>query len=110
MARLGWMVTLQVAAIDLELNRQRPDEALARLETIVSRSNRKETWLARKGEILLAAGKTQEAQEVLSAALRAIDGLQPRMRTSPGMIELRAKVERLLAPPAASNNPRREAD
>jgi tetratricopeptide (TPR) repeat protein len=97
LARLGWMVTLQMAAIELELERQRIDEALVRLETIITRSNRKETWLARKGEILLAAGKTQDARDALSAALNAIDGLQPRMRTSPGMTELRAKVERLLA-------------
>ena len=97
MARLGWQVTLQKAAIDLELKRHRPDEALMRLETIIARSNRKGPWLAWKGEILLAAGKTQEAREVLSATLQTIDGLPPRMRTAPGMTELRAKVERSLA-------------
>jgi len=120
LARLGWMVTLQKAAIELELKRHRTDEALVRLETIIGRSNRKETWLAWKGEILLAAGKTDQAQDVLSAALQAIDGLPPRMRTSPGMTELRAKVERLLASPvsagaatkklAAGDNPRQERD
>jgi len=97
MARLGWLVTLQKAAIDLELKRHRPDEALTRLETILVRSNRKETWLAWKGEILLAAGKTREAREVLSATLKTIDGLPPRMRTAPGVTELRARVERFLA-------------
>jgi tetratricopeptide (TPR) repeat protein len=104
LARLGWMVTLQKTAIDLELERQRTDEALARLETIITRSNRKETWLAWKGEILLAAGKTQQAQDVLSAALKAIDGLPPRMRTSSGMTELRAKVEGLLGSASAGSS------
>jgi tetratricopeptide (TPR) repeat protein len=101
MARLGWLVTLQQAAIDLELKRHRPDEALTRLETIIARAGRKETWLAWKGEILLAAGKTLEAREVLTATLKAIDGLPPRMRTAPGMTELRAKVERLLSLPVS---------
>jgi len=105
LARLGWMVTLQKAAIELELKRQQTDEALARLETIIARSNRKETWLAWKGEILLAASRTAEAQEALSAAVKAIDSLPPRMRTSPGMMELRAKVEGLLTPLSSSAVP-----
>lgn len=103
LARLGWVVTFQKAAIDYELKRQRPDQAAVRLETIIARANRKESWLAWKGEILLAAGKPQEAQAVLSAALKAIDGLPPRMRTSPGMVQLRAKVESTLATLAAGH-------
>lgn len=64
-----------------------------RLETIIARANRKETWLAWEGEILVAAGKLREAQEVFLATLKAVDALPPRMRTSPGMVQLRAKVE-----------------
>jgi tetratricopeptide (TPR) repeat protein len=109
MARLGWVVTFQRVAIDYELKRQRPDQALARLETILARANRKETWLAWKGEILLTAGKSREAQEALAAAIQAIEALPPRMRTSPGMVELRAKVDRLRASPrgdqSAGNSP-----
>jgi len=108
LARLGWMVTLQKAAIELELKRQQTDEALTRLETIIVRSNRKETWLAWKGEILLAARRTAEAQEALSAAVKAIDSLPPRMRTSPSMTELRAKVEGLLTPLSSSAAPDKE--
>ena len=101
LARLGWLVTLQQRAMDLELKRQRPDLALIRLETILARAGRKESWLAMKGEILLEAGKTSEAQAVLSEALKHIAGLAPRLRTSPGTTELRAKVERLIAHPSA---------
>src|SRR5688572_14977185 len=108
LARLGWMVTLQKAAIDLELQHKRTDQALARLETILSRSNRKETWLAWKGEILLAAGETRAAREVFATALKAIESLPPRMRTSPGMTELRAKVEGLLTPLSSSAVPDKE--
>jgi hypothetical protein len=71
--------------------------ALARLETLIARANRKETWLGWKGEILLAAGEPQAAQEMFSATLQAIEALPPRMRTSPGMVQLRAKVEGSLA-------------
>jgi hypothetical protein len=56
-------------------------------------ANRKETWLAWKGEILMAAGKPQAAQEIFAATLQAIEALPPRMRTSPGMVQLRAEVE-----------------
>jgi len=110
MARLGWLVTLQKAAIDLELKHHRTDEAMTRLETIIARSNRKETWLAWKGEILLAAGKADEAHEVLLRTLETIDGLPSRMRTSPGMTELRAKVERLLASSPVSVAADKKAD
>ena len=105
LARLGWVVTFQKAAIDYELKRQRPDLAAVRLETIIARANRKESWLAWKGEILLAAGRPQEAREVFNAALKAIDTLPPRMRTSPGMVQLRAKVEAALAPPVTGHRP-----
>lgn len=110
MTRLGWVVTFQKVAIEYELQRQRPDQALARLETILARANRKETWLTWKGEILLAAGKTTEAREVFAAALKAIDALPPRMRTSPGMVELRARVERSQASPNTGSTNRPPAD
>jgi tetratricopeptide (TPR) repeat protein len=97
LTRLGWLVTFQKAAIDYELKRQRPEPALARLETIIARANRKETWLAWKGEILMAAGKSREAQECFSATLQAIDTLPPRMKKSPSMVGLREKVEVSLA-------------
>ena len=104
LARLGWVVTFQKAAIDYELKRQRPDQALVRLETIIARANRKETWLAWEGEILMAAGKPREAQEVFLATLKAMDALPPRMRTSPGMVQLRSKVEGSLVSLRAGSN------
>ncbi|MEI2726073.1 MAG: hypothetical protein V9H26_21940 [Verrucomicrobiota bacterium] len=103
LARLGWAVTFQKAAIEYELKRARPDAALMRLETILARANRKETWLAWKGEILLGGGKPEEAQGVLLASRQAIDALPPRMRTSPGMVQLRAKVETSLVSLRASS-------
>ena len=97
LARWGWVVAFQQVAMDYELKRQRPDQALARLETIIARANRKETWLTRKGEILVAAGKPREAQAAFSTTLEAIDALPPRMSGSPGMVQLRGKVAGSLA-------------
>jgi len=108
LARLGWVVMFQKAAIDYELKREQPDLALTRLETIIARANRKETWLAWKGEILLAAGKPREAQEVYSATLKAIEALPPRMRLSPGMVQLRAKAETSLASLRASSDAKKK--
>ena len=103
-ARLGWVVTFQKAAIEYELKRQQPDQALARLETIIGRANRKETWLAWKGEILLSAGRPKEAHAVFLTALKAIDALPLRMGTSPGMVQLRARLESALALSGSDSN------
>ena len=97
LVRLGWVVTLQQAALDYEMKRQKPEQALARLETILTRTNRKETWLVRKGEILLVAGKPSEARETLTFTLQTIEALPPRSRNSPWMMRLRAQVEVLIA-------------
>ena len=45
----------------------------------------------------VASHRGTTPQAVLSEALKDIAGLAPRLRTSPGTTELRAKVERLLA-------------
>ena len=50
--KLGPVVTLQLAAIDLELRRKNYDGALVRLDQIAAQSQRKESWLVRRGEIL----------------------------------------------------------
>lgn len=78
--RLGPLVTLQLAAIDIELRGKNYDAALTRLDLIAAQSERKETWLVRRGEILKAAGRNQEARDAFNAALVAIDSLPPARR------------------------------
>ncbi len=98
--RLGPLVTLQVAAIDLELRRHAYDAALARLDTVTAQSERKETWLARRGEILKLAGRDEEARASFTAALHAIEALPPERRYSRTVTALQRKLQRqvLLAP------------
>jgi tetratricopeptide (TPR) repeat protein len=91
--RLGSLVTLQLTAIDLELRRRNYDAALARLDAVTSQSERKETWLVRRGEILKLAGRHEEAHEAFNAALVAIESLPLERRQSRAIttLQLRAR-------------------
>ena len=91
--KLGPLVTLQLAAIDLELRRKNYDGALTRLDQIAAQSQRKEAWLVRRGEILKLAGRKEEARAAFNAALIAIESLPPAHRQSRGVsaLELRAR-------------------
>jgi predicted Zn-dependent protease len=90
--KLGPLVTLQLFAIDLEVKQKRYDAALARLDQIAAQSPRKETWLARRGEILQQAGRVGEARETFQAALKAIASLPPARRQAPAMAELEKRL------------------
>ena len=94
--RLGPLVTLQLTAIDLELRRRNYDAALARLEEITSQSERKETWLVRRGEILKLAGRQDEARAAFNAALVAIESLPPARRQSRAVTTLQLRVRSAL--------------
>jgi tetratricopeptide (TPR) repeat protein len=94
--KMGPLVTLQIYALDLELKQQHFDAALARLDKIMAQFPRKETWLARRGEILQQAGRPGEAREAYRAALNAMDTLPPARRQVPAMVELQKKLHRAL--------------
>ncbi len=91
--KLGPLVVLQLYAIDVELKRKNFDAALARLERIAAQSPRKETWLARRGEILQQAGRPGEAKEAYQSALKAMAALPPSRRQVPAMLELEKRVQ-----------------
>lgn len=95
--KLGPTLPLQSHALDLELGRKNRDAALARLETILARAMRKESWFARRGDILLDAGRAAEARKSYEAALAAVNRLPGRLQQSPGMVKLRAHVNAALA-------------
>ncbi|HKU77454.1 MAG TPA: tetratricopeptide repeat protein [Pyrinomonadaceae bacterium] len=91
--QLGPLVTLELAAIELELRGNNYDAALTRLDVIAAQSERKETWLVRRGEILKAAGRNEEARTAFSDAIAAIESLPPERRQSRSMtaLQLRAR-------------------
>jgi predicted Zn-dependent protease len=94
--KLGPLVTLQLYAIDVEIKQKRFDGALSRLDRIAAQSPRKETWLARRGEILQQAGRKEEAREAFQAALAAMDKLPPARRNVPAMAELEKRLQQAL--------------
>jgi tetratricopeptide (TPR) repeat protein len=96
--KLGPLVTLQLAAIDLELRRKNYDGALVRLDQIIAQSQRKESWLVRRGEILKLAGRDEEARAAFNAALTAIESLPPAHRQSRSVTALELRVRSALIP------------
>ena len=94
--KLGPLVTLQLAAIELELRRHNYDAALVRLDSVTSQSERKEAWLVRRGEILKLAGREEEARAAFSAALIAIDSLPPEHRQNKAVTMLQLRARRAL--------------
>jgi len=96
MEKLGPLITLQLAALDLELAQKRYDRALARLERIAAGSPRKETWLARRGEIMEQAGRKTEAHESYAAALAAIETLPPHRRRVKATTEMETRLRAAL--------------
>jgi predicted Zn-dependent protease len=94
--RLGPIVTLQLPAIELELRRQNYEGALSRLDLIAAQSERKETWLVRRGEILRLAGRDEEARAAFNAALVAIESLPPWRRQSKAVTALQVRARSAL--------------
>lgn len=96
LGKLGPVVSLRLAAIDLDLELRRFESALARLGEIEAGSERKDPWLVRRAEVLLAAGRRAEAREACGAALAAMDKLPAGRRSTPFTRELEHKVRGLL--------------
>ena len=98
-ARIGSIVSLELEAISYEIRLRRFDQALSRIDRIIGRSSRHETWLARRGEILEAAGRIDEARAAYAAALDAASQLPPAKQqtraTSLLITRLRAGIGRL---------------
>ena len=69
LARRGPVPALQLYAIDLEVAGRRYDEALARVAAAAALSPRPESWWARRGRILEAALRPEEARIAYEKAL-----------------------------------------
>lgn len=96
-ARLGPLVTLIEFAIDVETGRGRHDAALARFASLPEALAGRPDWLARRGDVLHAAGRVHEASTAYADALAAIEGLSAKRRTVKVTVALEARLRRLLA-------------
>jgi len=90
--KLGPVITLQLPAIDLELSKRRYDDALKRVDQIIAQLQRKESWLKRRGEILVQAGRLEEARMAYGDALAAIEALPESHRYSPVTLDLEKQL------------------
>jgi tetratricopeptide (TPR) repeat protein len=92
MQTLGLLPTLQTAAVDLEVAQGRIDAALRRIDRAAAAAPRKESWLARRGDLLVAAGRSAEAREAYQAALASIETVPAARRRTRGMAALEAHI------------------
>jgi len=87
LARLGPVVTLQLAAIDIEVQRGDLDGALRRIDTAMAATPRHEGWLELRGDTLMCAGRAAEAREAYQAALEAIVSFPPERRATRAVMD-----------------------
>jgi predicted negative regulator of RcsB-dependent stress response len=88
-------MSLQLRALDLEISLRRFDDALSRVDLLTSTSERRELWLKRRGDILVSAGRQDEARAAYVAAQTAIAALPAWLVASPDMVRLSAELTRL---------------
>ena len=97
LARLGkGIVTLQLAALNLEIQAGREEAALTRIDAAAASAPRKELWLSRRGDLLAGAGRPAEARQSYQEALKCLAALPPRIRAARTTFDLEAHVRRAL--------------
>ena len=97
------LVTLQTAAIDLEVKRRNYDAALFRLDKLTATMERKESFLLRRGEILLTAKRRCEARKSLLQAQDIYNSLTDFRKKVRAVREQIARLEKLLATISTKN-------
>lgn len=99
MARLGRIMNLDSAALDLELRLGRHAVALARLDRIMAPLARKEIWQARRGDILHSLGRHNESLAAYREALASLERLAPTQRHTRPAKALEARLRSAFGEP-----------
>jgi tetratricopeptide (TPR) repeat protein len=79
-------------AIDLEVEHQQYDAALARLDTATAQAANREVWLLRRAEILERAGRPQEARHAFEAVGASIAARPTHRRATAALRDLEAQA------------------
>ena len=74
--------SMEMAVMDLEVELERWDAALKRLDRVALAAPRRDRWLMRRAEVLELAGRKQEAQRTWKEAQQEFNALPERLRTS----------------------------
>ncbi|MEO8602540.1 MAG: tetratricopeptide repeat protein [bacterium] len=104
MARLGSIVALQMAAVELEVQDGRVDAAVARLDALLAAGGRNPAWLAQRGDILAAAGRLGAARDSYQQALDVID-THASARRAHALNDLRDRLAAALTSPPRGSAP-----
>lgn len=94
--KLRYVITLQLAALDIERAAGRSEAALLRVTFISEKLIRKETWLSVRGDILHDGGRRREASEAYQQALSALVSLPAFTRSTRSMQELESHIRNRL--------------
>jgi tetratricopeptide (TPR) repeat protein len=105
MRRTGPIPSLELAAVDIALELGRHDDALRRLERVLARNPDQPEWVARRGEVLAQAGRTDEARASYQRALELIEERNAHRRTR-GLDELQERLRTTLAANAQTGEER----
>jgi tetratricopeptide (TPR) repeat protein len=95
-AKLGHAFNLEVAAMEVELQQKNFDAALKRVDALIVRMPRKDTWLAKRGDILVQAGRFDQARKAYEEALDAIAKLPPVQKQRAPTATLERQVRQAL--------------
>lgn len=93
--KIGPAVALEERALNLELKLGREDDALARIDGMLARSDRKDTLLLKKARILSEIGRTGAALDLVKMAEAAFEGQSERQRLSGYGRKLAAEIATL---------------
>jgi Flp pilus assembly protein TadD len=96
--RVGAVASLELAAVDLEVELGRHEAALERLDRLLAQGPTNEAWRVRRAEILERAGRPAEARAEYARALAFLDARPARRRGSPSERLRRRLVAALAAP------------
>jgi tetratricopeptide (TPR) repeat protein len=80
MTRVGPLPSLQLTAIDLDVELQRYDRALSRLDQLLQQTPNNAAWIVRRADILQRAGRMEEAGAERVRALRQIEARPAQRR------------------------------
>ena len=95
--RLGGSLPLDLEALTLERSLARSADALRRLERLAAASDRAESWLAVRGDVLVEAGHLAAAREAYEQARRLLDARPDHVRSRPISRQLEQHIDAELA-------------
>lgn len=88
----GPLLRLMSRAFEVETALSEHQAALARIDVLVRRANRKEGWLLKKARVLAGAGSIAQARTTYGEVLERIDALPASRRGVPAVSQLRQQA------------------